>query len=71
MEEKSDNPASNSPPSLCPRAQHNEPGQRHWYKITGLPGWQRDRIGVPARGHKLQYSAEIDGPNPGSKGLQT
>lgn len=25
-------------------------GGRHWFQITGLPGWERVRIGVPAFG---------------------
>jgi hypothetical protein len=25
-------------------------GKRHWFQITGLPGWKRAQLGVPAFG---------------------
>ena len=25
-------------------------GRRNWYRATGMPGWQRARMGMPARG---------------------
>jgi len=25
-------------------------GQRHWFRITGLPGWKRAQLGMPAFG---------------------
>jgi hypothetical protein len=49
--------ASDSEKTLRPCGSHEEPGQRHWYKITGLPGWRREQIGIPARGQKGQNSA--------------
>ncbi|HHY87058.1 MAG TPA: hypothetical protein GYA07_16215 [Verrucomicrobia bacterium] len=26
-------------------------GQRHWFRITGLPGWKRAQLGMPAFGN--------------------
>ena len=25
-------------------------GQRHWFRITGLPGWRRAQLGLPGLG---------------------
>jgi hypothetical protein len=25
-------------------------GKRHWFRITGLPGWKRAQLGLPAFG---------------------
>jgi hypothetical protein len=25
-------------------------GKRHWFQITGLPGWKRAQLGLPAFG---------------------
>jgi hypothetical protein len=40
-------PASNQPPR---RKYAGRSGKRHWLKITGLPGWKRAQLGVPAFG---------------------
>jgi len=26
-------------------------GKRHWFQITGLPGWKRAQMGMPAFGN--------------------
>jgi hypothetical protein len=26
-------------------------GKRHWFQITGLPGWKRAQLGMPAFGN--------------------
>jgi hypothetical protein len=26
-------------------------GKRHWFQITGLPGWKRAQLGLPAFGN--------------------
>jgi len=31
-------------------------GWRNWYRATGLPGWQRARMGYPAWGNRGYYS---------------
>ena len=33
------------------RADGGRSGQRYWYRITGLPGWKRAELGMPAFGH--------------------
>ncbi|MDD5566195.1 MAG: DUF5320 domain-containing protein [Candidatus Omnitrophica bacterium] len=34
-------------------------GRRNWYYATGLPGWQRASIGMPAFGGAYPYAPEI------------
>jgi len=34
-------------------------GRRNWYYATGLPGWQRASIGMPAFGGAYPYASEI------------
>ncbi len=34
-------------------------GWRNWYYATGLPGWQRASMGMPAFGGANPYAAEI------------
>jgi hypothetical protein len=42
----------NASPSNHPPARKREvrSGKRHWFQITGLPGWKRAQLGVPAFG---------------------
>jgi hypothetical protein len=40
-------PASNQPPERTPTIRS---GKRHWFQITGLPGWKRAQLGIPAFG---------------------
>lgn len=48
------NPASQSkqiPATLDARPQVRlEQGARYWFHITGLPGWKRAQLGIPAFG---------------------
>ncbi len=34
-------------------------GRRNWYYATGLPGWQRASMGMPAFGGAYPYAPEI------------
>jgi hypothetical protein len=37
--------------SLPPRKRAGRSGKRHWFQITGLPGWKRAQLGIPAFGN--------------------
>lgn len=41
-----------APPSkrLPLRRRAGRSGKRHWFRITGLPGWKRAQLGMPAFG---------------------
>lgn len=43
-------------------------GWRHWYRATGLPGWQRASLGYPTSGGwEDPYLAQTLGPAPTSE----
>jgi len=35
---------------LPARTRAGRSGKRHWFRITGLPGWKRAQLGMPAFG---------------------
>ena len=35
-------------------------GRRNWFYATGLPGWQRAAMGMPAFGQAYPYAAEVN-----------
>jgi hypothetical protein len=40
-------------------------GKRHWFQITGLPGWKRAQLGMPAFGNAdCSPPPESAGPDP-------
>jgi len=41
-----------SPSKPLPARTHaGRSGKRHWFQITGLPGWKRAQLGMPAFGN--------------------
>ena len=47
----------------CGPLRRNQPrsGERHWFRITGLPGWKRAQLGLPA------FGAATCVPHPGTE----
>jgi len=39
-----------TPNSLPAGNRAGRSGKRHWFQITGLPGWRRAQLGLPAFG---------------------